>query len=440
MLRKRSVDWTPKGYASVERTLFCEHITQEEKIVNEVCKRAKAHVLEVTPGNFGTGGGSVILWRWYSNLDPRDFEIDFLCSYCPEDRFGKTITSNGGKYYVQQQTGNRVKRKLIHAKQLSAILNTMPRYDCIHIHCEATYQAVPIALLFGHYVNKVIIHAHNTRTDAGRTKRCVHKLLKAFLNMPKIIPLACSDDAAKWFYPQKILNNGNYTVLKNGIDVDSFAFKNDIREAIRENLRVQNKFVIGHVGRFANQKNHGFLIDVFCKIHQKSPEAVLLLIGGDKGEGVLEKIKERVHRLGLEQSVIFYGNTGHVNELYQAMDCFVFPSLFEGLGIVAIEAQAAGLKTLCSDGVPQATKITNLLEYMPLKESPERWAEKILSYNNGYERKDMSEEIKRAGYDIKTSAKQLESIYLSCNTKVESKMGGAIYLKVAFAVEARCAA
>ena len=124
--------------------------------------------------------------------------------------------------------------------------------------------------------------------------------------------------------------------------------------------------------------------------------------------------------LGLDSAVYFYGTTPNTSELYQAMDCFVFPSQFEGLGIAAIEAQAAGLKTLCSDTIPQEAQITDLMQYMSLADDTKRWAEKILSYNNGYKRRDMSVEIKKAGYDIVNSAKLLEDLYLECAKKTSN--------------------
>ena len=174
-------------------------------------------------------------------------------------------------------------------------------------------------------------------------------------------------------------------------------------------MKVDNKFVIGNIGRFSIQKNHEFLLDIFNEVLKKNPNAVLLLIG----DGPLEnKIKEKTKNLGIEKSVIFYGTTSSTNKLYQAMDCFVLSSLFEGLPIVLVEAQAAGLKTLCSDAITQEAKITGLLDYLPLSGTQEKWAEKILSYNDRYERKDLFKEVKNAGYDIKQSAKRLEEIYV----------------------------
>ena len=202
----------------------------------------------------------------------------------------------------------------------------------------------------------------------------------------------------------------DYTIVNNGIDTEKFVFDKQVRDKIRTGLKIENKFVVGHIGRFSYQKNHEFLIDIFNEVYKKNSNAVLLLLGC----GELEKqIREKVHILGLDKAVIFNGTVSNANEFYQAMDCFVLPSHFEGLGIVAVESQASGLKTLCSDVVPKEAQITNLLEFMSLSDTAEAWAEKVLSYDNRYGRRDMSDEIKKSGFDIKYSAKQLEGLYFN---------------------------
>lgn len=313
---------------------------------------------------------------------------------------------------------NYVAQKISDFCEIRRIVKTV-RYDCVHIHSDRAPTAYLCFLASRKYVNKVIFHAHNAQVKDNTIKLTLHKLLKKRLHGTQTIAMACSDDAAKWLFPKTVIQKKQYIVLNNGIYTERFTFNSEVRDSVRTRLKIRSCFVIGHVGRFAYQKNHEFLIDVFVEIKKRLSNAVLLLIGGASGEDRVDETKKKVASLGLAKSVIFYGNTDRVNELYQAMDCFVFPSRYEGLGIAAIEAQAAGLKTLCSDRVPQEAKITDLCEYMVLSDGPEKWAEKILTYVNGYERKDMSEEIVAAGYDIKASAKQLENIYLSCCVKAD---------------------
>ena len=177
---------------------------------------------------------------------------------------------------------------------------------------------------------------------------------------------------------------------------------------LRKELGIEDKIVIGHAGRFCEQKNHKFLIDVFKKIADLENNAVLLLIGA--GE-TFERIKEQVQEYGLEERVIFLGVRKDIASLYQAMDCFVFPSLFEGLGIVAIEAQCSGLPVVGSDVIPKEAAVTNQFHYMSLDDSADEWAKKILEVTK-QERKAEIDKIRAAGYDVHDVAEYLEDFYI----------------------------
>lgn len=375
------------------------------------CNTVKAKVLEISGGGFGFGGASTMTWNWYCNL--KAVQADFFCLFKPDDYYIQKIAANGDSCYIRDGKKNKLRRKIAEWRQLKKILNGNI-YDYVHIHLDGAYNNLVVLLLAKNYVKKVIIHSHNTSTGKSTIKRILHTICKPFLRGSKIVPLACSDDAAAYLFPSRIVNEKRYTVIKYGIDTQKFLFDQAIRDKVKTELGVSGKFVIGHVGRFAYQKNHTFLIDIFAQVHKKCPDAILLLIGdGDSNESLVEAIKEKVCSLGLTDNVVFYGNTDRINEMYQAMDCFVFPSRYEGLGIVLIEAQAAGLKVLCSDAVPQEAKITELMEYMSLTELPGRWSDKILACNNGYPRKNMLQKVVEAGYDIKDSAKKIEEIYLT---------------------------
>lgn len=382
------------------------------------CK--KATVLEMGGGTIGIGGGSTILWNWYSSFDLDKMSVDFYCYTKPSDPYVEVIRRNNNACFVVEHSDNIFRKRVNEILKLREIIKNQ-HYDCLHIHREGAYNHLLFFWLTKKYIDRFIVHGHNTSVGNHPVKGLLHRLFRPCLKGRGMIYLACSDDAAKWCFPSSVIRNKEYTVIKNGINTERFTFDAGTRNSIRKYLGIEGCFVIGHVGRFAYLKNHEFLIDTFAKVKKRCSNAVLLLIGGDSGEKLIDGIKEKVNSLGLAESVIFYGNTDRVNELYQAMDCFVFPSRHEGLGIVVIEAQAAGLKTLCSDGVPQEAIISDLCEYMPLTDGPEKWAEKILTYVNGYERKDMSKEIAAAGYDIRTSAKQLENIYFSCHREKAEK-------------------
>lgn len=375
-------------------------------------KASKIKVLEVNGGDFGTGGGGGILWNWYQNIDLTKIHIDFFCYTQPEDRFLQEIKKNGGHCYVRKNFNNKLVKKAEEFQALKRIIEK-GNYDYVHSHDSSAFTQFLVFFATKNHVKKVIMHSHTTSTSKNIDRRILHAMCKPFLCSSKIVPLACSNDAAAWLFPPKVVSKKRYTVIENGIDAQRFSFDQVTRDKVRTELGVSEKFVIGHVGRFVYAKNHVFLINIFAQIHKRCPDAVLLLIGdGDSSENLVGTIKDKVCSLGLVDNVIFYGNTDRVNEMYQAMDCFVFPSHYEGLGIVAIEAQAAGLKTFCSDRVPSEANITELFEYLSLSDSPEKWADKILT-NKDYQRKNMQQAIIDAGYGIKQAAKKLEEIYLA---------------------------
>jgi glycosyltransferase involved in cell wall biosynthesis len=379
----------------------------------------KVRVLEIGPGNFRKSGLSIIVWSWYKKLDLNKFQVDFLSHHSPEQEDINYIISHGGGYIYCGSKNPVVKS--VKKFFLSRKTAKREKYDCIHIHSSHSYGALFHYIAVRRYSRNIIIHSHSSSFNTSNPFKCaLNAVCRKLLGKCHITRMACSDLAAQWMFPRQILIPQNYIKINNGIETSKFIFNMGERQKARSELHIENKFVIGHVGAFIYQKNHSFLIDVFYETYQKNHEAVLLLIGG----GMLErKIKEKVHNLALDDSVIFYGPTQDVSRMYQAMDCFIFPSSFEGLGIVTIEAQAAGLKTLCSSTIPKEAQISDLLEYMPLSDSVEKWADKILTFNNGYIRRDMSQKIKDAGYDIETSAKQLEQIYLQLSTNNNRSIG-----------------
>lgn len=381
----------------------------------------KVNVLEIGPGNFaGKAGLSLIAWNWYKRMDHNKLQIDFMSCFLPSEEYINCILYHGGRFY-HINGRNKVQRLLNKALESRKLVKANC-YHCIHIHASYSLEAFIYYLSVKNYCSNILIHSHSTeidRTTLNPTfffyiKSLLNKFSKLFLGSKQISRLACSELAAKWMFPHKVILNRDFSIIKNGINISQFAFSQKIRDKVRTELNFKNKFIIGHIGRFTFQKNHSFLLNVFYEVYKKNQNTILLLVGN----GELEtKVKTYTQNLGLEDAVYFYGSSSNAYELYQAMDCFVLPSHFEGLGIVAIEAQAAGLRTLCADTVPKEAQITDLLEYMSLSAPAKKWAEKILSYNNFYERKDMSAELRQAGYDINDSSAELEDLYLECTEK-----------------------
>ena len=194
--------------------------------------------------------------------------------------------------------------------------------------------------------------------------------------------------------------------MNNAIDTQRYIFDSDTRERMRKEMELEDSFVIGHIGRFNYQKNHEFLIDIFNEISKKEPKARLLLVG----DGNLRpEIESKITRFGISDKVIMTGVRSDVPDLLQAMDCFVFPSHYEGLPVTVVESQAAGLKCFISEAVTREVDITGRCEFLHI-DNPKGWADKILSCN--LKKVDTYEQIKAAGYDINTTAKQLQKFYL----------------------------
>ncbi|MBR3789232.1 MAG: glycosyltransferase family 1 protein, partial [Clostridia bacterium] len=240
------------------------------------------------------------------------------------------------------------------------------KYDIVYVHGNSATMAVELisAKLAGCKVR--VAHSHNTQCNHMK----INKLLMPFFSILYTDCCACSPEAGKFLF-----GNRECYVVNNGIYVPKYEFSEEIRDKIRTQLGVENKFVIGHIGRFAYQKNQEFLINILKVVIEKGEDAVLLLVG--EGE-TIEMVKSTAESLGVADRVIFFGTTDFVNEVVQAMDCFVFPSRFEGLGIVAIEAQASGLSCVASTEVPEKVKINDKTTFLSLESDVTVWASAVI--------------------------------------------------------------
>ncbi len=365
------------------------------------------------------GGIEAFVFNTTSKIDNPLLHIDYYSDNAPDEKKHCMNAEKKGRNIILPSRNYRkmcFKPFRVWAKWIDFYrLCKKEKYDIIHIHMCRPYDSMYAAAARLAGKSKIILHSHFAfRTDL----RCFEKILNNFFRLlsPKngMIFLACSDKAAAFMFNKSIIYCKNYIIVKNGIDVDRFSFSEKMRNNIRESYGLKKNFVIGHVGRFAKEKNHSFLLDIFKKASEKNQNCRLLLAGD--GE-LMPQIKQKAISFGIADKIIFCGFVDNTEKLYSAMDCFVFPSLSEGLGIAAVEAQASGLHTICSDTVPSEAAATELCEFLPLSASAEVWADKILSYANGYERRDVSEQIRAAGYDINDTAKKLEEIYIMSEFK-----------------------
>lgn len=279
-------------------------------------------------------------------------------------------------------------------------------YVAVHNHSPNTaFLCFTLAEKYG--IKYRIIHSHNTKYADSFWRAFRNKILCFRLNKQANIFLACSKSAGEFLYNKK--NMDKVHIIKNSIECEKFKYDSDIREQKRNELNLKGKFVVGHVGRFEPQKNHMFLLDVFRIILQKNINARLILVGEGSELG---KVKSRIKELNLESYIKILGVREDVNKLYQTMDVFVLPSIFEGLGMVLIEAQAIGLPCVISDTIPKEAKIVDeLITQCSLNDKFETWADKILTAN--FKPQDRSELLKLAGYDINLEKENLIKFYFS---------------------------
>lgn len=349
------------------------------------------------------GGAETMVMNYYRHIDRTKVQFDFLVHREQRGAYDDEIERMGGRIYrmcpVYPQNFSRYKR------DLRTFFRAHPEYKIIHSHMselgyfafrEAERQGVPVR----------ICHAHNA-PHGFDAKMIIRTYFKKRM-MPYLTHLfMCGEESGKWLYGEK--NKTRFIMLNNAIDAAVYSFDASKREEMRRQLGLTDELVVGHVGRFNPQKNHAFLLDIFAALLKKEPNAVLLLVGGGAD---MPKIQAKAQELGIAEHVRFLGVRSDVADLMQAMDVFVFPSLYEGLPVTMVEAQASGLPCIISDKVPPECILTDgLVNIMPLSASPEAWAEKILTMRAA-PRTDRREEIAAHGFDISTEAVKLQEFYI----------------------------
>ena len=275
--------------------------------------------------------------------------------------------------------------------------------DVIHIHGNSGTMAMEAMLAKLCGVKKVLVHAHSTKTD--------HPTVNAILKYPMMLcadhRIACSAGSGKWLY-----GSWKHTVLNNAIDLDRFRFDPEAREETRREFGIGTEFVMGHIGNFYEPKNHTFLIDIFAAFHRQHPDSRLLLAGGGPD---VAATKEKVKALQLQDAVIFAGQRSDAERIYQALDVFVMPSLWEGLPLVLLEAQASGLPVLASDRITGDVQCAENFWYLPLEEGAGIWVEKLMALAREKTDRGMAttDGLRQRGFDIRREAERLRNLYLN---------------------------
>ena len=346
-------------------------------------------------------GVQALLMNIYRNIDRRKVQFDFLVHYKTPQFFDEEIERMGGKIYrlSVREDYNFIK----YFKDLDAFFKEHHDYKIVHGHMHT------LGFIYLHYAKKYNIPIRIAHSHTNNTQKDFKLPLKIIMN--KLYEknatelFACSKAAGEYMFKNK-----NFTVINNAIDSKKFAFDANKRKQKRRELNISNNFVVGCVGRFEIQKNQKFSVNVFSELIKEKENAVLLFIGSGSME---PEIKQMVSNKNLEKNILFLGNRDDMPELYQAMDVFLFPSLFEGLGIVAVEAQASGTPVLCTDTLPDEINVTPLVHRLSLSNGYKAWAKELIKIsNNKNERKNMIEELTKNNYEIVGLAHFLQEYYL----------------------------
>lgn len=344
------------------------------------------------------GGLETMLMNYYRNIDRSRLQFDFLVHREKRADYDDEIESLGGRIYRLPPLNPF---DIKYRKQLQQFFFDHPKYKIVHSHIDCM-SAIPLKAAKKAGVPVRIAHSHSISQDKD-VKYLLKLFYKGFIAKNATHLMACGQQAGEWMYGKR-----NFHILNNAIDAKQYSFDHETYCAERAELGVRpDDVLVGHVGRFSPPKNHDFLIDVFAECVNMKPKAKLILVGdGNLRPG----IEEKVRRLGLEASVIFTGVRSDVAKLMQAMDVFVFPSIYEGLPLTVVEAQAAGLPCLISDAVPIECKKTDLVQQIPLSEGAQAWAAAVM-HVAGTQRRDTYKEIKAGGYDIIENARKLQCFY-----------------------------
>lgn len=356
-------------------------------------------------GKMNRGGAETLAMNIFRNIDRQKIMFDFMVHTQNHCDYDDEIKALGGRIYRIEQYNvlNHFKYK----KDWDTFLKKHSEYDIVHAHMTGSASVfLPIAKKYGCYV---ISHSHIAQSQRTFRQKIID-IYRLPLKRISDYMFACSENSGRWMFGKNVDNFENYKVIKNGIDSSQFVFSQDDRENLRKTLGIEDKFVVCNIARFHQQKNHTFLIDIFREIHLKNQNSVLLLAG----DGELKyEIEKKVEKLGLKDCVKFLGVRSDIPQILSASDVFLMPSIYEGLPVSLVEAQANSIHIVASDTISQEIKITDLVDMCSLENDAKYWAETVLKYKNGYERVDRTKEISEHGYDIKQTSSFLENFYLN---------------------------
>lgn len=355
------------------------------------------------------GGAETLMYNISSNFNFEEFEFSFMIIKKNDDEhfYEKKLKDMGCRIIpIKKQSSSKMHREML--KKMNE-----GHYDIIHIHNAQCDKLPDVFAAKRSNCKHVVVHSHNSAFQPNikwyKFRVKLQKVLKGFYSILADGFISCSNKASEWSFTKTIRKSGKIFWLKNGIDVQKFSYDENSRKKLRQQYELGNAFVIGHVGKYDYQKNHSFIIDVFEQIQMKSDHSSYLVL---IGSGALKtQIESLAAEKKLVDKIIFVDKTDIVNQYMSMMDVFLFPSLFEGLPVVGVEAQAASLMTIGSDTITTEVAVSEYWRTVSLNKSASEWADIVLEYKKGYSRNNGSEEVRKSGFDIQDVAVSLENYY-----------------------------
>lgn len=361
--------------------------------------KGPVRVLQIMRGGNECGGIESFVMNYYRSIDRERVQFDFLVHFPEPGPYDDEIRTLGGKIYYF--SARKDKNILRYVWRLIRFFRSHPEYQIIHGHMQGF---APLYFLIAKLCGVPVRISHSHMTDVEPTAG--GRMLGMMIHLakyPSNVHWACSKAAGEYMYGRTT----DYQVIPNAISVRRFSYSGKIREEMRQKLGLSEKFVVGHVGRFCLQKNQGFLLQIFQKLQRLRPESILVLMG----EGPLEaELRAEAKRLGIERSVLWTGYRMNVESYFQMMDVFALPSLYEGLPIVLVEAQARGLPCVVGKEITAEADLTGYVSFLPLDAPSALWAETIAAAG-AIDAEASAAAVREKGYDIEEAAERLAQRY-----------------------------
>lgn len=365
-------------------------------------------ILHVMDTLYQKSGIANVVMNYYRNIDRKKIQFDFLITDNNEHTYISEVKSYGGNIYFMPRLG--IKNTINFIKYLNEFFyKNGHKYVAVHSHFNQIDCFIfPIAKRNG--IRECISHSHNTKYSDKKIRSIRNAIMCLPIKKQATRWVACSEDAGVFLFGREFENSPKSLVINNAIECEKYRYDYHLRVRKRREFNLEDKFVIGHIGRFNEQKNHKFLINIFKEINKLYDNAVLILIG----DGPLyNEVLYQIRKYNLEDKVLVLGQRSDIEEMVQIFDIMIFPSIFEGLGIALIEAQAADLPCVYSDNIPDVVNILESNEIHSLNDSYSIWANSALKYRFHRREVDAVNKVKRAGFDISVEAKKIMQFYLS---------------------------